>query len=158
MHMNCSPAHPAGSTFDWRPYDGIMERAAELNTLCRQGHYRSGADVAGTFSSAHRTDAAAAPASVDGAHRDLGARRTRLTKSVLDEARADPAVATPITPMAQREAARRRAERLRAQRTHVLAAQVARPSASRDGAAGAALPDVAPPGIRVGRCPAAVAE
>ena len=46
---------------------------------------------------------------------------TRLTKGVLDEARADSAV--PDNPIAQREAIRRRVARLRAQHAHVLAAR-----------------------------------
>jgi cell wall-associated NlpC family hydrolase len=44
-----------------------------------------------------------------------------LTKSVVDEARAD--TATPDTALAQREAIRRRVARLRAQRAHVLSAR-----------------------------------
>ena len=71
--------------------------------------------------SAARTDAAAARV-IAGAHRDRAQAR-ELTKSVLDEARAD-AAATPTTPMAQREAIRRRVARLHAQRAHVLAARL----------------------------------
>ena len=54
------------------------------------------------------------------AHRDHANARA-LTKSVLDEARADTAV--PDSPIAQREAIRRRVARLRAQQAHVLTAR-----------------------------------
>ncbi len=70
---------------------------------------------------AARTDASAAQILAD-AHRERSQAR-RLTKSILDEARAD-AIATPASPLAQREAMRRRAARLRAQRGHVSSAHV----------------------------------
>ena len=99
-----------------------LRRAGVLNSAVRQANYRLWADRSReALLSADRTDAAAARV-VAGAHRDR-AQAHALTKSVLDEARAD-AVATPTTPMAQREAARRRVERLRAQRTHVLTARL----------------------------------
>ncbi|MCV7032246.1 C40 family peptidase [Mycobacterium sherrisii] len=70
---------------------------------------------------AARTDDTAA-AVIAAAHRDRAHAR-ELTRTVLDEARADAAV-TPDAPMAQREAMRRRVARLRAQRAHVLTARL----------------------------------
>jgi cell wall-associated NlpC family hydrolase len=69
--------------------------------------------------SAATTDAALA-ATATQAQRDHANARA-LTKSVLDEARADTAI--PNTPMAQREAMRRRVARLRAQQAHVSSAR-----------------------------------
>jgi peptidoglycan DL-endopeptidase CwlO len=101
-------------------YDGLLNRAAGLNTGGGQELYRAAVDRSRVaLRSATTTDAA-----VDGtaaqAHRDHADARA-LTQSVLDEARAD--TATPDTPMAQREAVRRRAARLRAQRAHVMSAR-----------------------------------
>jgi peptidoglycan DL-endopeptidase CwlO len=101
-------------------YDGLLKRAAELNTGGGQQLYQSAvARSRVAMHSATATDAVFA-ATAAHAHRDHADAHT-LTKSVLDEARADTAV--PDTPIAQREAMRRRAARLRAQRTHVMAAR-----------------------------------
>jgi cell wall-associated NlpC family hydrolase len=98
----------------------LLQQAARLNSDATQGHYQLAVDRhRQVLLSAARTDAAA-DVVIAGAHQDR-ARAGELTKSVLDQARADAAV-TPVTPMAQREAMRRRAARLRAQRMHVLAA------------------------------------
>ncbi|WP_156686273.1 C40 family peptidase [Mycobacterium sp. Marseille-P9652] len=70
--------------------------------------------------SAVRIDAAAAEV-VAKASRDRSEAR-RLTRGVLDEARAD--TVTAVSPLAQREAMRRRAARLRTQRGHVLSARL----------------------------------
>jgi peptidoglycan DL-endopeptidase CwlO len=101
-------------------YDGLLARAAGLNTGGGHELYQSAVDRgrAALRSAAGTDDALAATAAQ--AHRDHATART-LTKSVLDEARADAAI--PDTPMAQREAMRRRAARLRAQRAHVLSAR-----------------------------------
>jgi cell wall-associated NlpC family hydrolase len=69
--------------------------------------------------SAGRTDAAAADV-VAGAYQDRDRARD-LTRSVVDEARAD--TVAPATPMAQREAIRRSIARVRTQRAHVLSAR-----------------------------------
>ena len=99
----------------------LLRRAAGLNSDATHSHYQLVVDRhQQALLSAARTDAAADEVIV-GAHQDR-ARASELTKSVLDQARADAAVA-PVTPMAQREALRRRAARLRAQRTHVLSAR-----------------------------------
>jgi cell wall-associated NlpC family hydrolase len=101
-------------------YDGLLERAAGLNTGGGHELYHSAVDRSrAALGSAATTDAAVAATAAQ-AHRDHAAART-LTKSVLDEARADTAIAD--TPMAQREAIRRRVARLRAQRAHVLSAR-----------------------------------
>lgn len=103
-------------------HGAYLRRAGVLNSAVEQADYQRWADHGReALSSADRTDAAAARV-IDGAHHDR-AQAHALTKSVLDEARAD-AVAAPTTPMAQREAVRRRVERLRAQRTHVLVARL----------------------------------
>lgn len=100
---------------------GEILRAAGLNSGVTQGGYRLAVGRSReALLSAERTDAAAARV-IGGAHQDRSQAR-ELTKSVLDEARAD--VATPTTPMAQREAIRRRVARLRAQRAHVLIARL----------------------------------
>ena len=101
-------------------YDGLLKRAAGLNTVGGQELYRAAVDRSRVaLRSAAATDAAV-EATAAQAHRDHADART-LTQSVLDEARAD--TATPDTPMAQREAVRRRAARLRAQRAHVMTAR-----------------------------------
>jgi cell wall-associated NlpC family hydrolase len=94
------------------PYDGLLERAAALNTAAGLGGYRSAVNRS-------RNDTAVA-ATVEEAHRDH-ANAQGLTRGVLDEARADTALAD--NPIAQREAIRRRVARLRAQQAHVLAAR-----------------------------------
>jgi peptidoglycan DL-endopeptidase CwlO len=102
-------------------YRGLLQRAAGLNSGAGHGRYQLAARHSrDALVSAARTDAAA-EAVIAGAQRDRAQAR-ELTKSVLDEARAD-GVATPATPMAQREAMRRRVARLRAQRAHVLLAR-----------------------------------
>jgi len=118
---------PAGS---WQPsldagtapYRGVLQRAAFLNNGLARGGYQLAVDHSREgLAWAARTDAAAADI-IDGAHRDRTLARN-LTKSVVDEARAD-ATVNPQTPMAQREAMRRRVARLRAQRSHVLSARL----------------------------------
>jgi len=102
-------------------YRGPLQRAAGLNGGAGHGRYQLAAHHSrDALVSAARTDAAA-EAVIAGAQRDRAQAR-ELTKSVLDDARAD-GVATPATPMAQREAMRRRVARLRAQRAHVLLAR-----------------------------------
>jgi cell wall-associated NlpC family hydrolase len=104
------------------PYRGLLRHAAALNNGLAPGGYQRAVDRSREgLASAARTDAAAADV-IAGADRDR-ARARDLTKSVVDEARAD-ATVNPETPMAQREAMRRRAARLRAQRTHVLSARL----------------------------------
>jgi peptidoglycan DL-endopeptidase CwlO len=104
------------------PYRRALLRAAELNSGVAQGDYQLSVDRSReAMLSAGRTDAAAAGV-IASAHQGRAEAR-ELTKSVLDEARAD-ATITPTTPMAQREAMRRRAARLRAQRAHVLSARL----------------------------------
>lgn len=100
-------------------YDGLLQRSAGLNTGGGQGFYQTAvARSRDALRSVASTDAAVTATAAQ-AHRDHAHART-LTKSVLDEARADTAI--PDNPMAQREAIRRRVARLRAQRAHVLAA------------------------------------
>ena len=101
-------------------YDRLLQRAAGLNTGGGHELYQSaveGSRVA--LRSATATDAVLVATAAQ-AHRDHTDARD-LTKSVLDEARADTAI--PDTPIAQREAMRRRAARLRAQRAHVMSAR-----------------------------------
>lgn len=101
-------------------YDGLLQRAAGLNTGGGHELYRHAVNRSRqTMQSSAATDAAIA--TVGARARQDHAQARDLTKGVLDEARADSAV--PDTPMAQREAIRRRAARLRAQRAHVLTAQ-----------------------------------
>ena len=101
-------------------YDGLLKRAAQLNTGGGHELYQSTVDRSRVaLRSAAATDATVAATAAQ-AHRDHADARD-LTQSVLDEARADTAV--PDTPMAQREAMRRRATRLRAQRAHVMSAR-----------------------------------
>jgi peptidoglycan DL-endopeptidase CwlO len=102
------------------PYDGLLERAAALNTAAGQGGYQSAVNRSrNDLRAAAKADAAVA-ATVEEAQRDH-ANAQGLTKSVLDEARADTAL--PDNPIAQREAIRRRVARLQAQQAHVLAAR-----------------------------------
>jgi len=118
----------AGST--WRPrldagtahYRDLLQRGAGMNRDATLSHYQLAVDRnRRALLSAARTDGAAEDI-IAGAHQDR-ARASELTRSVLDEARADAAVA-PVTPLAQREAMRRQVARLRAQRTHVLSARL----------------------------------
>jgi cell wall-associated NlpC family hydrolase len=105
-------------------YRGLLQRAAGLNSGAGHGRYQLAARHSrDALVSTARTDAAA-EAVIAGAQRDRAQAR-ELTKSVLDEARADGMAiqATPASPMAQREAMRRRVARLRAQRAHVLLAR-----------------------------------
>ncbi|MFZ0906986.1 MAG: NlpC/P60 family protein, partial [Mycobacterium sp.] len=105
---------------DLAHYDRLLQRAAGLNTGGGQELYQSAVDHSRAgLRSAASTDAALAATAAQ-AHRDHANARA-LTKSVLDEARADAAI--PSTPMAQREAVRRRVARLRAQQAHVLSAR-----------------------------------
>jgi len=98
----------------------LLPRVAELNTAAGQGHYQLAAQRSReNLQSTQRTDAAA-EAIIAGAQQDRATAR-ELTRSVVDEARADAAVSS-VTPLAQREAIRRRVARLRAQRTHVVSA------------------------------------
>src|ERR1700691_722910 len=95
-------------------YRELLQRAADLNSGAAPGRYQRVVDHnREALLSAARTDVAAAGV-IAGAHQDRAHAR-ELTKSVLDEGRADAAVA-PATPMAQREAMRRRVARLRARR------------------------------------------
>jgi peptidoglycan DL-endopeptidase CwlO len=100
-------------------YDGLLERASELNMGGGQELYQSAVGKSrGAFRSAATTDAAVAATAAQ-ARRDH-ANAHALTKGVLAEARADTSM--PDTPMAQREAMRRRVARLRAQQAHVMVA------------------------------------
>lgn len=104
------------------PYRGLLQRAGGPNDVVAQGAYLIAADRGRhRLQSAARTDAEAAGV-IARAHRDRAEAR-ELTRSVVDEARAD-AASGPLTPMAQREAMRRRAARLRAQRAHVVSARL----------------------------------
>jgi cell wall-associated NlpC family hydrolase len=101
-------------------YDGLLARAATLNTVGGQVLYRAAVDRSrDDLRSAAAVDAVVT-ATAREAHQDHAHARA-LTKSVLEEARADAAV--PDSPIAQREAIRRRVARLRAQQAHVLAAR-----------------------------------
>ena len=102
------------------PYDGLLERAAALNTAAGRGGYQSAVNRSRDDLRAAATADAAVAGTVKEAHRDH-ANAHGLTKGVLDEARADTAL--PDNPIAQREAIRRRVARLRAQQAHVLAAR-----------------------------------
>ena len=102
------------------PYDGLLERAAALNTAAGQGGYQSAVNRSRDDLRVATTADAAVAATVEEAHRDH-ANAHGLTKGVLDEARAD--TAFPDNPIAQREAIRRRVARLRTQQAHVLAAR-----------------------------------
>jgi peptidoglycan DL-endopeptidase CwlO len=103
-------------------YGELLKRATGLNSGAGHGRYQLAAHHSReTLLAASRADAAAG-AIIAGAQQDRG-RAGELTKSVLDEARADAEV-TPATPLAQREALRRRVARLRAQQAHVLSARL----------------------------------
>ena len=102
------------------PYDGLLDRAAALNTAVGQGLYRISVNRSRDDLRAAATADTTVAATVDEAHRDY-ANAHGLTKGVLAEARADMAV--PDNPIAQREAIRRRVARLRAQQAHVMAAR-----------------------------------
>jgi len=113
------PTRQAAADPGTAQYDVLLQRAANLNTGGGHELYQTAvARSRAALQLASATDAAVT-ATVAQAHRDHADAHT-LTKSVLDEARADSAI--PDTPMAHREAMRRRAARLRAQRGHVLAA------------------------------------
>jgi cell wall-associated NlpC family hydrolase len=116
-------AGSAGETVPEAPsprYDGLLARSAVLNDTGGQQLYRPAVDRSReALHSAAATDAAIA-ATMAEARRDHAVAHA-LTKSVLDEARADTAV--PDNPIAQREAIRRRVARLQAQQAHVLAAR-----------------------------------
>lgn len=125
-----SRAHGLFAGDTWRPtldagtepYREMLNRASELNSAVAQGRYAVAAGRGRQrLASAASTDAAAADI-VATAYRDRD-RAGELTKSVLDQARAD-ASATPMTPLAQREAMRRSVARLRAQRAHVVSARL----------------------------------
>ena len=118
----------AGST--WPPtldagtahHRHLLRGAAGLNSGVGHGGYRLAVDDGlRRLLLAARTDAEAARV-IASAHRDRAHAR-ELTKTVLDEARAD-ATATPTSPMAHREAMRRQVARLRAQRAHLLSARL----------------------------------
>jgi cell wall-associated NlpC family hydrolase len=101
-------------------YERLLERASALNDTEGHGHYQSAAALGReALRSAATTDAAVA--AIARKAREDHAHACAMTKSVLDEARADTAI--PDTPMAQREAVCRRVARLRAQRAHVLSAR-----------------------------------
>jgi len=112
-----APAWDAGPA----PGRAALPRQASPNGVAGQRAYQLAADQGRQrIAAAARTDALAGRVVAE-AHRDRAQARA-LTKSVVEEARADAAVPS-TTPMAQREALRRRAARLRAQRAHVLAAR-----------------------------------
>ncbi|MBS4728089.1 C40 family peptidase [Mycobacterium sp. SM1] len=110
---------PAGLDTGAANCDGLLDRAARINA--RGEPYQLAVQSAReALQSAAWTDAVVADV-IAHARRDH-ARARHLTKSVLDEARAD-VVAAYDGPMAAREAMRRRVARLRAQRAHVLSAR-----------------------------------
>ena len=112
-----APALDAGTAH----YLGSQHRVAP-NTPVANGGYRLAAeDGRRRLSAAAGTDAEASRI-IASAYRDR-ARAGELTKSVLDDARADSLIVT-TTPMARREAMRRRVARLRAQRAHVASARL----------------------------------
>lgn len=112
------PALDAGTA----PYLGRWQRVGGPNSAVAQGTYLFAADRGRhRLHAAARTDAEAAGV-LARAQRDRAESR-ELTRSVVDEARAD-ASPGPMTPLAQREAMRRRAARLRAQRAHVVSARL----------------------------------
>ncbi len=103
-------------------YRSLFQRTAGLDSGVARGGYQLAVDRSRQrLQSAAHTDDAAADV-IARAHWDRAQARD-LTKSVLDEARADARI-TPVTPLAQREAMRRRAARLRAQQAHVLSARL----------------------------------
>lgn len=98
-------------------YDGLLQRSAALNNA--GPHERAVRRSQEALHSAAATDTVVA-ATLAEARRDHAVAHA-LTRSVLDEARADTAM--PDNPIAQREAIRRRVARLRAQRAHVQTAR-----------------------------------
>jgi peptidoglycan DL-endopeptidase CwlO len=88
--------------------DGLLARAAALNTAAGQGGYQSAVNRSRDDLRAAATVDAVVAATAEEAHRDHNDARG-LTKGVLDEARAD--TASPDNPIAQREAIRRRVAR-----------------------------------------------
>lgn len=104
------------------PYRELLQRAGVLNGSVAQGTYLLAADRGRhRLQSAARTDAQAADV-IARAERDR-AEASELTRSVVDEARADVSPG-PLTPLAQREAMRRSVARLRAQRAHLASARL----------------------------------
>ena len=97
-------------------YDGLLARSAALNSGL---HHAAVGQSREALHQAAATDAVVAATMAD-ARRDHAVAHA-LTKSVLDEARADAAV--PDNPIAQREAVRRRLARLHAQQAHVVSAR-----------------------------------
>ncbi|ORB72747.1 C40 family peptidase [Mycobacterium scrofulaceum] len=119
--MFAGGSQPPPLDADTGHYRAVLRRAVGRNDGLARGGYRRAVDQSGQrLAWAAATDAAAADV-IARAHRDRTQARD-LTRSVLDEARADTVV--PVTPMAQREAMRRRAARLRAQRAHVISARL----------------------------------
>ena len=111
-----------GLCADTAHYRSLLLRSAGLHDGFAHGRYGLAVQRSRQLlQSAAYTDAGVADV-LAGAHRDHAQARD-LTKTVLDEARADAAV-VPMPPMAQREALRRRAARLRTQRAHVLSARL----------------------------------
>jgi peptidoglycan DL-endopeptidase CwlO len=107
---------------DARParYDGLLAGAAALNTGAAHHDYQATVERSrDDLRSAAAVDAAVNRTARE-AHQDHAHARA-VTRSVLDEARADTDL--PDNPIAQREAIRRRVARLRAQQAHVLAAR-----------------------------------
>jgi len=101
-------------------YDGLLAKAAAMNTVTGHDSYHAAVERSrDDLRSAAAVDAAVTRAAGE-AHQDHAHARA-MTRSVLDEARAD--TATPDSPIAHREAIRRRVARLRAQQAHVLAAR-----------------------------------
>lgn len=101
-------------------YDGLLQRAVGMNAVVGEDLYRRVVTQSRqTLQSTAATDAAAT--AITAQARQDRSEAGRLTKDVLDDARADTAV--PDNPVAQREAIRRRAARLRAQQAHVVTAQ-----------------------------------
>lgn len=103
-------------------YRSLLLDAAGPNTVLPHGGYRLAAERGRQRLAAAAATDAAMTGVIIGADRDRAQAR-ELTRNVLDEARAEPAV-VPATPMAQREAMRRRAARLRAQHAHVVSARL----------------------------------
>lgn len=112
----------SGPTLDagTETYRGMLQRAAGRKSVASESYSSAVGHSRRLLQSAARTNDAAAVV-LAGAHRDHAHARA-LTKSVLDESRAD-TTASPGSPMAHREAMRRRADRLRRQRAHVSSAR-----------------------------------
>ncbi|OBG55262.1 C40 family peptidase [Mycobacterium sp. E735] len=102
-------------------YRKVLLGAAGANDGLARGYRFAAEHSRQRLGAAAATDAAMAGV-IAGADRDRAQAR-ELTRNVVDEARAEPAVIS-ATPMAQREAMRRRAARLRAQHAHVVSARL----------------------------------